>query len=321
MAVLLGRRVRRGGAPAAPDAVGRGRCCWWRSWPPGAGRLLPLGTGPEWNVALCAVGQGDALLLRPRADAGEGSTVLIDTGPDPAALRHCLDRLQVRRIDLLVLTHPHQRPHRGPEPRCTDRRTPQHQWICPLPDAAQQTVTQVPTAVATTGVTWRRPGLSLRVLWPDSAEDALRASAAEHSAGNGDPANDCSIVLDVLWDDGTRLLALGDLEPAAQQQLAALDPGPADIVKVAHHGSRFQHAPLYRQLDPDLALVPVGQDNSFGHPTDGGARVCMDAVGARDPAHRRPRHRDAPRRRHLSAAQRRPGPIGSASPPSSEEPP
>src|SRR5699024_8586590 len=122
--------------------------------------------------------------------------------------------------------------------------------------------------VATTGRTWQRPGLSLRVLWPGSAEDAHRTSAAEHGAGEGDAANDCSIVIEALWEDGTRLVSLGDLEPAAQQELAALDPGPADIVKVAHHGSRFQHAPLYRQLEPDLALVPAGRDNEFGHPTE-----------------------------------------------------
>lgn len=252
---------------------------------PGAGRLLPLGTGPEWNVALCAVGQGDALLLRPRPVDGTGGTVLIDTGPDPAALRRCLDRLQVREIDLLVLTHPHS-DHTGGRAALTGRRTPQHQWICPLPEAAQESATGVPTTVATTGETWQRPGLSLRVLWPGSAEDARRTSAAEHGAGEGDAANDCSIVLEALWEDGTRLVSLGDLEPAAQEELAAHGPGPTDIVKVAHHGSRFQHAPLYRQLEPDLALVSVGQDNDFGHPTDealgllhsGGAHVLRTDV-------------------------------------------
>ena len=120
--------------------------------------------------------------------------------------------------------------------------------------------------------TGRRPGWTpaptLTVLWPDSAEAAERASAAERGSGEGDAANDCSIALEARWADGTRLVTLGDLEPAAQEQLAATEPGPADIVKVAHHGSRFQHAPLYEQLDPDLALVPVGRENTFGHPTD-----------------------------------------------------
>src|SRR5699024_8800634 len=60
---------------------------------PGAVRLLPVPAGPQWTVAMCAVGQGDALLLRPGTATAAEATVLIDTGPDPAALRQCLDRL------------------------------------------------------------------------------------------------------------------------------------------------------------------------------------------------------------------------------------
>ena len=232
---------------------------------PGAGRLLPLGTGGDWTLALCAVGQGDALLLRSSTDP-ESSTVLIDTGPDPAALRQCLDRLQVTGIDLLVLTHPHS-DHTGGLAALSGGRSPALQWICPLPEAGRDRVPKVQTLVATTGETWQAPGLAVRALWPGSAEDARLASAAEHGSGEGDAANDCSIAVEVLWEDGTRLVSLGDLEPAAQEELTALGPGDADIVKVAHHGSRFQHAPLYHQLDPELALVPVGRENTFGHPT------------------------------------------------------
>ncbi len=234
---------------------------------PGIGRMLPVRSTPGWSLALCAVGQGDALLLRPLGAARDGPTVLVDTGPEPAALSACLDLLQVREIDLLVLTHPHA-DHTGGREALTGRRSPAQQWVCPLPEAAADVVPGAPVEVATTGTAWERDGLALRVLWPDSAEAAERASAAEHGSGEGDAANDCSIALEVLWADGTRLVTLGDLEPAGQAALAASTPGPADIVKVAHHGSRFQHAPLYEQLDPDLALVPVGQENTFGHPTD-----------------------------------------------------
>lgn len=247
---------------------------------PGIGRLLPLGAAPGWTLAMCAVGQGDALLLRPQtaAGGGDGPTVLIDTGPDPAALRQCLDRLRVQRIDLLVLTHPH-RDHTGGREALTGQRAPALQWVCPLPEAARDVVPGAPVVAASTGESWQRAGLSLRVLWPGSAEDALRASAAEQGSGEGDAANDCSLALEVVWSDGTRLVALGDLEPAAQAELTALAPGPAEIVKVAHHGSRFQHAPLYQQLDPGLALVPAGRENSFGHPTEE-LLTLLDQVGA-----------------------------------------
>ena len=245
---------------------------------PGLARMLPVGEGPSWSLALCAVGQGDAVLLRPQAADSDGPTVLVDTGPEPQALRSCLDRLQVERIDLLVLTHPHA-DHTGGRAALTGDRTPAQQWICPLPEASGDVVPAVPATAVTTGERWQRPGLSLRVLWPGSTEDARRATAAEQGSGEGDAANDCSIALEVIWADGTRMVSLGDLEPAAQEQLAALAPGPADIVKVAHHGSRFQHAPLYWQLSADIALVTAGQENTFGHPTQDLLEL-MEATGA-----------------------------------------
>lgn len=232
---------------------------------PSLGRMAPVSTGPQWLVAVCAVGQGDAVLLRGATD--EEPTVLIDTGPDPAALTECLNRLQVTRIDLLVLSHPHQ-DHTGGTDALTGARAPAEQWICPIPAARADIVETVPAEVATTGHRWSSQGLDLEVLWPPSAEEADRAAAREQGSGEGDSANDCSVALSATWPDGTRLVSLGDLEPVAQQELLALRPGPADIVKVAHHGSRFQHSPLYDQLDADIALIPVGSDNSFGHPTD-----------------------------------------------------
>ncbi|WP_193106841.1 ComEC/Rec2 family competence protein [Brachybacterium sp. FME24] len=235
---------------------------------PGIGRILPLGDAPTWTLAVCAVGQGDALLLRAAPTAEHSPTVLIDTGPEPAALRECLDDLRVEGIDLLVLTHPHL-DHTGGRAALTGSYVPAEQWICPLPEAGRDVVAAAATTtVATTGLTWRQEGLDLTVLWPGSAEDAYSASEREDGSAEGDAANDCSVALSATWSDGTRLVSLGDLEPAAQAEVAALAPGPADIVKVAHHGSRHQHEPLYHQLDADLALITVGQDNTFGHPTE-----------------------------------------------------
>lgn len=60
----------------------------------------------DWQAVACDVGQGDALLLRGR-EQGRETTVLIDAGPDPAAVRACLRSLNVVALDLLILTHDH----------------------------------------------------------------------------------------------------------------------------------------------------------------------------------------------------------------------
>lgn len=229
---------------------------------PGVATHLPGREGQEWIVAACAVGQGDAVLLRSGS-----TTVLIDTGPAPEPLRECLNRLDVERIDLLILTHPHA-DHTGGRSALTGPRAPAQQWVCPLPDATRDIAVGSSPQPVTTGETWQHDGLELEVLWPSSAEAAQSAALREDGSGEGDAANDCSVTVAATWPDGTRLVALGDLEPVAQRELAALDPGPAHVVKVAHHGSRRQHDALYEQLDPKLALVTVGKENTFGHPTD-----------------------------------------------------
>ena len=63
-------------------------------------------------------------------------------------------------------------------------------------------------------------------------------------------------------------LDLGDL-PGAEQTILRLAGGlvPIDVVKVSHHGSRDQDPELYRRIRAPVALIGVGADNGYGHPT------------------------------------------------------
>jgi competence protein ComEC len=233
--------------------------------PPVASRLPLPGTEVNWRVAACAVGQGDAVLLR----AGE-TVVLVDTGPEPDLLEECLDRLRIRSIDLLVLTHPHA-DHVGGREALIGAREPATQWICPDPEASGKVVDRPGTAAEVDaplrGATWQAGGLALEVLWPASASDALDAARREDRGGEGDGLNDCSVVVVATWSDGMRYVGLGDLEPAAQAQLTKQGVPSADVVKIAHHGSRRQHEELYRTLDARVLVVTVGADNGYGHPS------------------------------------------------------
>jgi competence protein ComEC len=58
------------------------------------------------------------------------------------------------------------------------------------------------------------------------------------------------------------------LSADAESEAVPLDPGPLDLLKVAHHGS--DDAGLAALLDrsrPRLAVISVGDDNPYGHPT------------------------------------------------------
>ena len=193
-------------------------------WPP-----------PGWVLVACDVGQGDALVLR----AGPGEGVVVDTGPEPASVDRCLDRLGIVRVPLLVLTHPHADHIDGVAGVREGREVRQ-----------VETTTDAPY-----GVTRVIGDVTLQVLWPTPG---LTVSNP----------NDASVVL-LARVRGVRLLLTGDVEPASQQALAAAWPGLAvDVVKVPHHGSRYQDLGWLLGLEARVALVSVGADNDYGHPAD-----------------------------------------------------
>jgi competence protein ComEC len=71
--------------------------------------------------------------------------------------------------------------------------------------------------------------------------------------------------MEARWRDFTMLLTAD-----AEAETVPLDPGPVDVLKVAHHGS--DDAGLGALLDrtrPQLAVISVGDDNPYGHPTRG----------------------------------------------------
>jgi len=256
LAVLLTRCTARGGAPAGP-------------WPV-----------PDWLVVGCDVGQGDAVVLR----SGPRSAVLVDAGPDEELVDGCLDRLGVRRLDAVLLSHLHA-DHVDGAAGALRGRAVGPVWTSPLQPPgpvleglhAALAGTGADLGVLTTGATGHAGSVSWTVLWPP-------ASVAGEVAPDSSEVNDSSLVL--LADvSGVRVLLTGDVETAAQQRLVAGAAGwpggpQVDVVKVAHHGSARQVPRLYELARPRVALVEVGAANDYGHPS-AGALAILAAVGAR----------------------------------------
>lgn len=215
------------------------------------GPLVVSATRPgDWDVVVCDVGQGDAVLVRV-----DDATALIDTGPEPAALERCLDLLGVGWIDLLVVTHWDADHVGGAEAVVGRVGTVLHG---PL-DGARSARVLDPLgrggADSTEVVAGDRGTLgeaAWRVVWPPS-----RAA----------PGNDASVVID-LEASAYRAVFLGDLGEGAQARLlASIDLGRAELVKVAHHGSADQSERIYHELGATVGLIGVGADNGYGHPT------------------------------------------------------
>lgn len=222
--------------------------------------IVPLRTPQDWRIAMCDIGQGDALLLR----AG-GQTMLVDTGPNPESLASCLDRLGIGRLDVVVLTH-FDLDHVGGAAAVAGRAgVLVHGPVADEQDertldriAAERRVEAVSGVYGTLGdATWR-------VLWPGSPAFP--------------PGNDASVVIDIAGAGMPRTLLLGDLGADAQRALlvsGVLRP-PYRVVKLSHHGSADQELALYRALAADLAVISVGVDNDYGHPRDEALRMLQN---------------------------------------------
>nr|WP_078591640.1 ComEC/Rec2 family competence protein [Streptomyces megasporus] len=243
-------------------------------WPP-----------PDWRLAVCDVGQGDALALA----AGEGAAVVVDAGPDPGAVDRCLRTLGVTAVPLLVLTHFHADHVAGLSGVLRGRAVGAIQTT-PLGEPSGQAAAVRRTA-ARAGVPVLRAGpgerrrigdLSWEVLWPREPPPPGPPSPM------GEDANDASVTLLVRAADLTVFLP-GDLEPPAQRGLLAARPDlpRVDVLKVAHHGSAYQDTELLERLNPRVALVSAGEDNPYGHPSPRtlGALRATGAVVLRTDVH------------------------------------
>jgi competence protein ComEC len=236
--------------------------------------LVPLptpGWPPSgWVMVACDIGQGDGLVL----NAGHGSAVVVDAGPDPDLMDHCLDRLGVRTVPVVVVSHFHADHVDGLAGVFRGRRVGLVE-TSPVsdPDGGARLVGSVaqrfgvPVRAVEYGETTTVGSLRWHVLGPvrDSYEDSES------------PPNDASVVM-LVEVRGVRLLLMGDEERPSQADLRRTTTElRADVLKVAHHGSSKQDDDLVAELGARLAVISVGVDNDYGHPAPSTLHLLRDA--------------------------------------------
>jgi competence protein ComEC len=232
------------------------------------------------------VGQGDSTLIQ----VPEGA-VLVDEGPPEADVARQLQRLGVRRLAALVLTHPSRDNIGGAVDvvRALDVGLvlePHLPFPNPFgaPALREARERDVPVVVTRAGRTVTLGKLRLRVLWPDG------------SASPADDPNDHATVLLASYGQVDALLPAD----AESNVLARLPLTEVEVLKVAHHGSADDRlADLLETLRPRVAMVSVGEDNDYGHPapstittlsraqsvavyrTDEDGRIVLESDGSR----------------------------------------
>jgi competence protein ComEC len=220
------------------------------------------------------VGQGDAALVSSPA----GANVLIDGGPEPDLVATKLAALGVKRLDLLVATHPHTDHFIGlPAVLARIPVALVLDTACPTPEARSVPYRSFVRSVRTEGVPEEHPARGDVYVVGDLRFDVLSPDRC-WEATNSDPNND-SLVLRLTFEGATVLFAN---EPEADAQEVLLEDGvpiQADVLNVPHHGAGTSLDEFFEAVHERVAVVSVGP-NSYGHPVPHTLDV-LRATGAR----------------------------------------
>lgn len=216
----------------------------------------------DLTITLFETDRGDMVLIR----TPNGNSALIDGGRDPLGAARRLDNALPfwdRSLDLLLVTHP-DADHIGGLRSIVERyqvgviaETPtEHSstvyaaWRRSMDEFGNTTELQVGSIVALDD------GVTLEVLsggrpFPDAS------------------INDASVVTMLRYGDFSMLLT-GDITAITERRLLASGVDlRATVLKVPHHGSDTSSTQQFLEsVDPEIAIVQVGNDNRFGHPTE-----------------------------------------------------
>lgn len=235
------------------------------SWPDNA----PEG---QLRLTFLSVGQAEATLLQ----FPDRSTMLIDgggylreTGLDfgERYLVPALSALGVKRIDRLVLTHPHP-DHLGGLPAVAEQFPIGEFWRGAWTPEAGGEAERLQSAMVRRNVPIRqlKPGIwrlsfggcQLMVMTPVRYP---ASSVVPTYDGNED-----SLVVRVSYDQFSALF-MADAGLETEQHMLEQQLLPATLLKVGHHGSRSATGEAFiRAVRPRLALISVGAGNRFGLP-------------------------------------------------------
>ena len=235
-------------------------------WTTAASRLTP-----RLDVLFFDVGQGDAALVT----LPNGRRLLIDAGVRNAytdqgvrTLLPHLERFGIRRLDAVVISHPHG-DHLGGLPSLL-RAVPVTRVLDNGAPHASDLFAETTRLLDSLGVAHHALAAGDTLALDPSVR--IQALSPPPSTREGED-NDASVVLRLVFGR-TSVLFMGDAEAEAEARLVA-HYGPllgSDVVKVGHHGSATSSTPAFvaavAARPGTIAVISAGRHNRFGFPDD-----------------------------------------------------
>ena len=207
------------------------------------------------------VGQGDATLLE-----SDGHYMLIDMGPESASdsLVKYLKAQKIKRLDYLVLTHPHADHVNASSTKALTKNFDIETVL--MPDVSSSTgyammdytldildEAGADTIIAYVNDCWTLGNATITALAPNSSYY--------------DELNNYSLVVRIS-DGASSAIITADAEEFSEQEMMLKRRDlNADILRVGHHGSTTSTSALFLlSVSPDHCIISCGVNNEYGHP-------------------------------------------------------
>lgn len=224
------------------------------------------GSHPVLKVSYLDVGQADSILIQ----VPNGKNILIDAGnnEDAGMITSYLKKQGIRRLDVVIGTHPHE-DHIGSLDKVI-QTFEIGQIIMPKVTTNTQTYKDVLTAIQNKGLKIKeaKAGLKLELGPTDAENPQISAEILAPVSSQYEDMNNYSAVLRLVYGQNTFLFT-GDAEDVSEKEMLASSANlKADVLKVGHHGSNSSTTQEFlNKINPKYAVISVGKDNTYGHPT------------------------------------------------------
>ena len=222
------------------------------------------------RIVFVDVGQGDCMHFKTE----EGKNYLIDGGGKKdynvgkEILKPYLLKNGVKKADGAFVTHMHQDHYKGIAELCREGMV-EKLFIYEGNRSEEKEIVKE-TGIRKENIVYLKKGDLIKLGEDTSAEVMWPETAQKHAEDlKNDDENEVSLILKVNIGE-VSFMATGDVNSSCHEELvkAHKDRLSTDILKVAHHGSKYSYSESFTKFSfPRYAVFQVGE-NTYGHPNE-----------------------------------------------------